>query len=782
MERREVFDRSRQALAKRWDFARFRLNFRFDQVTLRHMQARPRFFFQPGDLPDLISLLRRECPEEVEQTIDRANHICRHHFNLLGYTDLDFGREVDWHLDPVHGKRAPQWPWYRIPFLDFHQVGDHKIIWELNRHQHLVTLAKAFRYTGDDRFCFEVLSQTSDWVAKNPYPIGINWASSLEVGFRSLSWLWVMHLLEGSPQLPADFRPRMLRVLAVHGHHIERYLSTYFSANTHLLGEGVALFFLGVLCPELPRARQWQERGWDIVLRQAERQVQKDGLHFEQSTYYHVYALDFFLHTRILAGYNDVPVPTGFDLTLQRMLEALRDISQTGIAPRFGDDDGGRLFNPHRNHPEHMLDPLATGAGLFHRQDFGSMGNGLREEAVWLLGQQAVEQLKQMRPRSRSLGSRSLPEGGLYVMANSDPVPAQLVIDAGPQGYGTAGHSHADALSVQLSLGDRQLLLDPGTCQYVGSDSDRDLFRGTGAHNTLRIDGHNQAQPVAPFRWSALPLVEVEHWLTGKRFDFFVGHHHGYEQRPGTVVHQRSVFSFRPGFYLIRDLVTGGGSHYLEIGWHLGAHLIPSKQEGIFPADDASAGLAILAAKGHGWSRALEAGWWSPVYGCKEPISVLRFATHTTLPTEFATLLIPTSSEQAASADFVKINQGLQNASGYCYHCDHNDHFVFFSNGQEWHAGQLSSNAKLLYYRVQRGGSERELICVYGTWVNFQKRTLVTCESSGAQCEILSSGRGTTILAAQPDKIVLHQPLPTLGVNLNSCLSPATMGLSPIGS
>jgi hypothetical protein len=41
----------------------------------------------------------------------------------------------------VHGKRAPLNPWFKIPFLDFAVVGDHKVTWELNRHQHLVTLA-----------------------------------------------------------------------------------------------------------------------------------------------------------------------------------------------------------------------------------------------------------------------------------------------------------------------------------------------------------------------------------------------------------------------------------------------------------------------------------------------------------------------------------------------------------------------------------------------------------------------------------------------------------------
>ena len=82
-------------------------------------------------------------PEPPPGSLDQAEKICQHRFDLLGYKDLDFGTPIDWHFDPVHQKRAPRKPWHEIPFLDFDRIGDHKVIWELNRHQHLVTLAQA---------------------------------------------------------------------------------------------------------------------------------------------------------------------------------------------------------------------------------------------------------------------------------------------------------------------------------------------------------------------------------------------------------------------------------------------------------------------------------------------------------------------------------------------------------------------------------------------------------------------------------------------------------------
>ena len=301
----EIATRSQQAFSKRWISPPL--------CRLISSRATPTF-------PDPPPLSSPAAAETIRQ----------HRFDLLGYKNLDFGTPIDWHLDPVHLKRAPRKAWYQIPFLDFAQIGDHKISWELNRHQHLVTLAQA-------GFREEILAQWTQWQTENPYPIGINWASALEVAFRALSWLSVRHLI-------GDFHPDLVPALHLHGWYIEHFLSTYFSPNTHLLGEGVALFAIGTMCPQIAEARRWQKRGWQIVLQQAETQVRPDGFHFEQSVYYHVYARDFFEFARDLAARNGITVPPRFDQTIEKMNEALAILSQAGRLPNFGDDDGGRVI------------------------------------------------------------------------------------------------------------------------------------------------------------------------------------------------------------------------------------------------------------------------------------------------------------------------------------------------------------------------------------------------------------------------------------------------------
>src|SRR5215472_2743133 len=213
----ELNTRLAQEVSKRLDLASYRIGLERRRNGLAHPEPQApnkgKFFFSPDDLPQLTGLLRQRLSTEAEAIIREADELCRHRFRLLGYTDLDYGTEIDWHLDAVHGKRAPLEPWFKIPFLNFAEVGDHKVTWELSRHQHLVTLAKAWRLTGEVRYVDELLAQWYSWQRANPYPLGINWASSLEVAFRSLSWLWVGQLLADCEAVTQAFRMDLLQAL-----------------------------------------------------------------------------------------------------------------------------------------------------------------------------------------------------------------------------------------------------------------------------------------------------------------------------------------------------------------------------------------------------------------------------------------------------------------------------------------------------------------------------------------------------------------------------------------
>ena len=760
MDRRELFDRSRQWLTARADFLRYRCGYGFGSgVRIEKSEMQGRFFFEQAAVPRLCSLLQQVFPSQAEDIVSQAERICRHEFDLLGYGGLHFGAQIDWHCDVVHGKHGPRKPWFRIKYLDFDEVGDSKITWELNRHQHFVTLAKAYWLTGDGKFAQEILAQWSHWHKQNPYPIGMNWASSLEVAFRSLSWIWTYFLMRECPLFTADLRQQWLRALALNGRHIANYLSRYFSPNTHLLGEAAALFFLGTLFPNVRPAKKWREQGWKILLDGARTQVREDGFYFEQSTYYHAYALDLFLHARILAGLNEASIPPAFDGTLQNMLSALLLLGRAGVTPRVGDDDGGRLFDPRRNREEHLLDPLATGAVLYGKGDYKFIAAAPREETLWLFGTKGLADFESLPTIEPSIDSESLPCSGFYLMADSESAQ-QLVIDAGPLGAGNGGHGHADALSICLIRNGRNLLMDSGTFEYIGDSGERARLRGTSAHNTMQIDEQDQAEATGPFSWKNRLRVEVDKWITGRQFDLFEGSHDGYSRLISPVSHRRWVFHRKGNFWLVLDRAEGHGPHQLDIAWHIGPTLSPaSSQQHVFA--DREDSLALLTAEGHGWAQSVRRDYWSPVYGRRERANVVNFGALLELPVDFATLLIQEASAQPELGRFIRLKTG--NGSGisaFRFSKNTQDHYVVFSHEQgPWVGGPWASDADFFYWSVDREREQYSLILCHGSYAEAGGQRVLSSGKRITYAEMFCSAGKVELLSSNPEGVLLGRPL-----------------------
>jgi hypothetical protein len=740
MDRREIKERSRQELHKRSDAMLSRFGYVFAKQTHTPSQVVPgKFLFESEQVEILLQLIRERLPEQAAQIVSRAGKICAHHFDLLGYQDLVYGASINWHLDAVHGKTSPQKPFHQIQYLDFAEVGDSKVTWELNRHQHLVTLAKAYRLTGDERFAREIVSQWKSWHEQNPYPVGINWASSLEVAFRALSWMWVHALLDGTKIVTDEFRQEYLHAQAVNGRHIERYLSTYFSPNTHLLGEGVALFFLGIMCSGLDRAERWKSIGWKIILEAADRQVNPDGFHFEQSTYYHVYALDFFLHAALLASANGISLPKNFEQTIERMLDALCLLGRSGPPPRLGDDDGGRVFDPARNREEHLLDPLSLGAILFGRADFKATARALREETIWLASAAGVAQWDSIDAKSGNGKSFAMPYSGLYLLS-SPQAHSQLIIKMSPAAAASGGHSHADALSLCLQSSGKSLLIDPGTCEYVGSDGKRNQYRATAAHNTVTVDERAQAEPDGSFSWKQKIPAKVERWVAGETFTLFLGRHDGYARLAKPAVHKRCVVSLKSGIFLVRDLVEGEGEHRLDLSWHLQTEL-QLQHKHLFRLKKFSAGLAVLPAQDHVWAEEVHKGFWSPAYGAERRTTVLKLGRSCRLPAEFATMLVPLADAAAVPGKFVRLRpEGASDlVRAYQYETSELYHLFFFAPaGSVWSCGPVKSDAEFVFITTRGTSHTPDLIVCNGSYVELEGKRILNAKRTVARCEVLN--------------------------------------------
>ena len=448
----------------------------------RFLEAAPARFFEGAVSPDVPGELRRRMRPAEAALVREAESVLAGRFDLLGYRGLSFGDPIDWHLDPVSGKRAPLVHWTDVDFLDASRVGDSKVIWELNRHQWLVRLGQAYQVTGDERYAERFAATIIEWMLANPPGAGINWASSLEVAFRIISWAWAVMLFRGSRALGPGLFVEILEGVAGHAAHVERYLSRYYSPNTHLTGEALGLFYAGLVFPELRGAGRWQRLGRRILVDEVARQVLPDGFHFERSTCYHRYTVEIYLHFVLLAARNDVPLPRKIAARLEDMVDVLLALREPdGSMPVIGDADGGSLLPLAPRQRGDLRGVFGVAAAVFRRPDYAWAAEGPGPEALWLCGP-ARSDIESVAPRApETAPSLLLAEGGYGVMRSGwDRRAHQLVFDTGPLGCPvSAGHGHADLLSIHCTVFGEATIADPGTFCYTAEPAWRDFFRGT---------------------------------------------------------------------------------------------------------------------------------------------------------------------------------------------------------------------------------------------------------------------------------------------------------------
>ena len=666
----ELVVRSRQELAK-WTDRTFPVYRPRPIPTLRMPPLAAQAFFPGALAEDTPEAIARRMPEARYRVLDTAQTLLEGRFDLLGYRGLRFGEPLDWHLDAVSGRRSPLVHWSRVNPLDAEVIGDSKVVWELNRHQWLMRLAQAFRFTGEERYAEAIARHLGDWLEANPRGVGVNWASSLEVAFRLISWSWVLHLLRGSRGLTDGLRARVLESLRSHAAHVERYLSYYFSPNTHLTGEALGLVYASVVLDGLPEAQRWGRMGRAILDRECARQILPDGTYFEQSTCYQRYTAEIYLHYLLLARRRGVPVPPDVPERVTRLLDALLTLSRPdGRMPQIGDADGGWLLPLDVRGPDDARGVFSTAAVVFRRPDYAWAAGGLAPETVWLIGAGAFEAFDALRAAPPATGpSQVLPDGGYVSMRSGWKREAdQIVFDVGPLGCPfSSGHGHADLLSVQCTFGGRPYIVDPGTFQYTADQGRRAYFRSSAAHSTVEVDGVGQASPTGPFSWSSRPGARLVSWHQGDVLDVAEGEHRGYEQVPGAVVHRRRVILVKGGFCAVVDDLIGSGEHRVDVRFQFAPMPLTLNGDDWATAGETGSARLFVRAFSTGSVQAAvlegavdpQQGWVSTDYGRLTPAPMLVYTLKGPLPVRLVTLLLPSETLEASPAVSAIVAEGI---------------------------------------------------------------------------------------------------------------------------
>ena len=267
------------------------------------------------------------------------------------------------------------------------------------------------------------------------------------------------------------------------------------------------------------------------------RQYSRDGVNREQAFAYHVFSAEFLFVAGLAGQAWGQPFSRAYWDSLRRGLRFLRSVRDAGgHVPMVGDADDGIVFRLGPDGEDRAAQLLALGDAVFKGGPAGAAG------VRWLLHALAGPAPGTARRRVRHrLG---LPRRRLPAVRRRFGEPREIkgMLDCGPLGYlGIAAHGHADALALTLSVAGEQCLVDPGTYSYWQEPKWRDYFRGTSAHNTVRIDGLDQSVSGGRFMWLQEGGGRIERMPQSPGDFDFRGSHDGYLRLADPVRHLRSV-------------------------------------------------------------------------------------------------------------------------------------------------------------------------------------------------------------------------------------------------
>lgn len=658
MSPREVYERSQRMIGHNIDAASYTIS---PRLWRAHWEPPPENLFREAPIGIARGFLREEravglrtrLPAEASALVSRADKLMDARIRFFGYPEVRSVDARDQDRDPFSGRL---WPRRHSKLIDYRRrtAGDPKWIWELNRCQDLPVLAASWLLTGRTSYGEAASRRLLSWIRLHPPGRGIAWSSGFEAGIRAIALAVTIDALRGSDFLSPDEEKTALRALWQHARWIERDPSTGSSANNHRIGELAGLVVIGSLAPELEDARRWVAAGVEMLGREAELQIRADGTSAEQAFSYHVFVVDLLLVATAALDCAGHAVPPSIAAAIERSGDALwAQLVLDEPVPTYGDSDDGRAIVLDGRDLRDPRGAAAAVAARFGHARSARAASGLDATAWWLFGRDGAARLDEVEPAPEP-GSVLLPDGGLAILRSGR---RRAMLDCGPHGHlSIAAHAHADALRLDVSFADAQLVVDPGVGSYFGQPALREAFRGTGFHATVAVDEVSSSEAGGPFLWTRHAVARL--LAADLAEGLLVAEHDGYACLEDPVLHRRAVVALGESL-LVVDRLQASGAHLYSQRWPLHPDLeLAEREVDRIVARQNGPGLGLVLAASQPFSLNVVrgsqdplAGWWSERLESAAPSWLVTLDTSAVGALEIAALLVPFESESVPDSE-----------------------------------------------------------------------------------------------------------------------------------
>lgn len=560
------------------------------------------------------------------------------HYSIFDYT-IDIYKPIQWHLDLSSKKNFPLTFSHQINIRS-DQFGSAKYVWEVNRMLFLIQIASDYKTTKENKFLDLLIYHISSWRKDNPYMVGVNWYSNIEVNIRLINWHYCWKLIDADFLIENNetFRKFVddvwFPLIQNHAEYSYKHPSLYSSANNHLISEYAGLYVASLTWKKIPNQKKWFRYAQKGLEKEIQKQHTEEGVNREEAAEYIQFINDFFLIAAIVGKQNGTPFSHDYEQKLHQIAEHLNKfLDCKGNYPMYGDGDDGfvlrlcshTLFN-------NFTSQLATFAAYFEDATLKRKSLIWDDKSDLLLGEEGYKTFSKLESAGDFTESNFFPKSGHYIFRKrKENFETYMHFDAAPLGFlSIAAHGHADALSFILHVDGSPIFIDSGTYTYHTHREWREYFVGTIAHNTIRVNGKNQADLAGPTLW----LNHYKNQILAVKNDSemqiekVIASHDGYKKQGVTPIREIE-FNRKKEEFLITDILTGTGDFSIEIPFHIHPSVMIEKKENGFLLQAPNARPVMLETDSslhYEMIRGQEKpilGWYSEHFGEKVACSVL---------------------------------------------------------------------------------------------------------------------------------------------------------------
>ena len=355
------------------------------------------------------------------------------------------------------------------------------------------------------------------------YQLVTNWI--VHVNCRSVGWqayptsLRIVNWIKWIIKNQVD-EQKILHSLYSQCCHLDKNIEYHILAN-HLFANIKAMLIAGLFFDSVKSIR-WVKKYTAILLREIKVQILENGGHYELSHMYHNIILEDILDIYSFCKVFSYPVPECFSKIIINMLSWSEAMTHPDGGVSFFNDSVNGIASSIKNLKEFAIklgvNPISKTTAAIDCD-----GYYVVKKNLWDLKFDAAD-----------------------VIANHQP-----------------GHTHADSLSFELSVGFQRFFVNSGISSYHNI-SKRRHERSTCAHNTLVVDGKNSSEVWSKFRLARRAKIIKRSLESDANCIKLFASHNGYKSVNKTLRRSRKI-EMSENLIKIFDIIEGGNNHLVEL-------------------------------------------------------------------------------------------------------------------------------------------------------------------------------------------------------------------------